>query len=599
MSLRTFDQGCCERNCLDFNFCASPAEEDRKLEINGSIFKMANRSVTKDSGSAVSYSLNTSSYFVSSETGNNWSIIQSNGGDICASSYPSSPTESAVCARSINSNDYIMNDFDLSLYEDAQNMMNVANFWPRSDFNTITPNSRITPPPPYRPREWNSEENFRKDNNFSILEDQILFQERKTPPPPYKTTHSVQNFHKIKNHTNMNLKIDLLATGRDNYLSGNFGAAKDFANPIYSEAGSLEGLLPNVADPGSPISRSGDLTPPIPVTAERRELTAVFPTVASEPALWEISMPTPPTDDEAIAAEGHGPFPATACKDDNLFSPLKRRLEEEDEEETKSEVFVPADPEQWSEEHISQWLRWIEKQFPIVLVERKLVPHDGPTLCRLTIDDFRKITGDRKSAEVLSTHLAHLRQASGHITTPTIRSVLSSDERKNEPDFNQNMCDSIREVFGKYFMKESQSASTSNSGGQIQLWQFLLELLSEPENSSHIAWEGEEGEFRLLNPEEVARKWGDRKSKPNMNYDKLSRALRYYYDKGIMSKVNGKRYTYKFDFDGLLKACQPTGISDTCFIQPDFVPESSDYSMLRNFSFQTILNKSDKRLSNR
>lgn len=33
-----------------------------------------------------------------------------------------------------------------------------------------------------------------------------------------------------------------------------------------------------------------------------------------------------------------------------------------------------------------------------------------------------------------------------------------------------------------------------------------------------------------------------------MNYDKLSRALRYYYDKNIMTKVHGKRYAYKFDF---------------------------------------------------
>lgn len=33
-----------------------------------------------------------------------------------------------------------------------------------------------------------------------------------------------------------------------------------------------------------------------------------------------------------------------------------------------------------------------------------------------------------------------------------------------------------------------------------------------------------------------------------MNYDKLSRALRYYYDKMILHKVQGKRYTYKFNF---------------------------------------------------
>ncbi|XP_050508900.1 ETS domain-containing transcription factor ets-5-like [Diabrotica virgifera virgifera] len=30
----------------------------------------------------------------------------------------------------------------------------------------------------------------------------------------------------------------------------------------------------------------------------------------------------------------------------------------------------------------------------------------------------------------------------------------------------------------------------------------------------------------------------------------------YYYDKNIMSKVHGKRYAYKFDFQGLMAACQ-------------------------------------------
>ncbi len=69
------------------------------------------------------------------------------------------------------------------------------------------------------------------------------------------------------------------------------------------------------------------------------------------------------------------------------------------------------------------------------------------------------------------------------------------------------------------------------SAGQVQLWQFLLELLSSPEvNSEHIKWEeggARAGEFRLVDPEEVARQWGVRKAKRNMNYDKLSRALRY------------------------------------------------------------------------
>jgi len=97
--------------------------------------------------------------------------------------------------------------------------------------------------------------------------------------------------------------------------------------------------------------------------------------------------------------------------------------------------------------------------------------------------------------------------------------------------------------------------------GQIQLWQFLLELLSDASLSSIIAWEGTNGEFKLIDPDEVARKWGERKSKPNMNYDKLSRALRYYYDKNIMTKVHGKRYAYKFDFHGLAQLNQPSSVA--------------------------------------
>lgn len=44
----------------------------------------------------------------------------------------------------------------------------------------------------------------------------------------------------------------------------------------------------------------------------------------------------------------------------------------------------------------------------------------------------------------------------------------------------------------------------------------------------------------------VAKLWGQHKKRKNMTYDKLSRALRYYYAKNILAKVNGQRLTYKF-----------------------------------------------------
>lgn len=80
----------------------------------------------------------------------------------------------------------------------------------------------------------------------------------------------------------------------------------------------------------------------------------------------------------------------------------------------------------------------------------------------------------------------------------------------------------------------------------ITLWQFLLQLLQESRNKEIICWTSNDGEFKLLQAEEVARLWGIRKNKPSMNYDKLSRALRYYYVKNIIKKVNGQKFVYKF-----------------------------------------------------
>ncbi|XP_061074289.1 protein C-ets-1 isoform X2 [Conger conger] len=85
--------------------------------------------------------------------------------------------------------------------------------------------------------------------------------------------------------------------------------------------------------------------------------------------------------------------------------------------------------------------------------------------------------------------------------------------------------------------------------GPIQLWQFLLELLTDKSCQAFISWTGDGWEFKLSDPDEVARRWGKRKNKPKMNYEKLSRGLRYYYDKNIIHKTSGKRYVYRFVCD--------------------------------------------------
>uniref|UniRef100_A0A8B9ZMB1 ETS domain-containing protein n=1 Tax=Anas zonorhyncha TaxID=75864 RepID=A0A8B9ZMB1_9AVES len=111
---------------------------------------------------------------------------------------------------------------------------------------------------------------------------------------------------------------------------------------------------------------------------------------------------------------------------------------------------------------------------------------------------------------------------------------------------------------GLAFPDWAYKAESSPGSRQIQLWHFILELLQKEEFRHVIAWQqGEYGEFVIKDPDEVARLWGRRKCKPQMNYDKLSRALRYYYNKRILHKTKGKRFTYKFNFNKLVLVNYP------------------------------------------
>ncbi|XP_068163442.1 ETS domain-containing protein Elk-3 isoform X2 [Antennarius striatus] len=101
----------------------------------------------------------------------------------------------------------------------------------------------------------------------------------------------------------------------------------------------------------------------------------------------------------------------------------------------------------------------------------------------------------------------------------------------------------------------------------ITLWQFLLQLLLDQSHKHLICWTSNDGEFKLLKSEEVAKLWGLRKNKTNMNYDKLSRALRYYYDKNIIKKVIGQKFVYKFvSFPEILKM-DPAVVELGCSIE--------------------------------
>jgi len=119
-------------------------------------------------------------------------------------------------------------------------------------------------------------------------------------------------------------------------------------------------------------------------------------------------------------------------------------------------------------------------------------------------------------------------------------------------------------------LSQNNGGPCFTGSGPIQLWQFLLELLTDKTCQNFICWTGNGWEFKMTDPDEVARRWGLRKNKPKMNYEKLSRGLRYYYDKNIILKTAGKRYVYVFvcDLQGLL-GYSPEEVHAMVDLKPD------------------------------
>ncbi|NXG23719.1 GABPA protein, partial [Grallaria varia] len=221
---------------------------------------------------------------------------------------------------------------------------------------------------------------------------------------------------------------------------------------------------------------------------------------------------------------------------------------------------IPYDPVQWSIDQVMHWVVWVMKEFSMTDIDLSTLSIPGRELCSLSQEDFFQRV---PRGEILWSHLELLRKcmadfsvtdftyspspllsvqiipASVQPATPTTIKVINSSAKAAKVQRAPRISGEDR----------SSPGNRTGNNGQIQLWQFLLELLTDKDARDCISWVGDEGEFKLNQPELVAQKWGQRKNKPTMNYEKLSRALRYYYDGDMICKVQGKRFVYKFVCD--------------------------------------------------
>ncbi|XP_042209482.1 DNA-binding protein Ets97D-like [Homarus americanus] len=231
---------------------------------------------------------------------------------------------------------------------------------------------------------------------------------------------------------------------------------------------------------------------------------------------------------------------------------------------------IPQNPLEWTGNHIRQWLSWAVYQFGLqnVDVNNANWGLTGQELFGLSQTEFRKLVPD-DPGDVFYMHFELLRRtnvvavvcdpnslvpkpAPPKIITATPTTKTHSIQISTVKSSGDGSSRSVSSGGGSSGVSGNSTGATGSGGPgnqQIQLWQFLLELLTEPNLYPIISWYGCDGEFRLHQPEVVASLWGQRKSKPNMNYEKLSRALRYYYDGDMIAKVSGKRFVYRFVLD--------------------------------------------------
>jgi len=177
--------------------------------------------------------------------------------------------------------------------------------------------------------------------------------------------------------------------------------------------------------------------------------------------------------------------------------------------------------------HVCTWLKWAKIEYSLTNLSITESTINGK---QLTSDNFCwNIIGleDKSSKDDFWTHVCLLK---------TMHKVYIKQ--------NDEGCINIR-TFLNY---KNKIYSNSNFNHDVEIWQFLLNLLTDSDYQNVIEWIDDEGTFKITNPSTVSMMWGLVKNNWRMDYNKMASALRYHYGKGIIERAKGK-HVYKFSGD--------------------------------------------------
>ncbi|XP_017005885.3 DNA-binding protein D-ETS-4 isoform X1 [Drosophila takahashii] len=252
-----------------------------------------------------------------------------------------------------------------------------------------------------------------------------------------------------------------------------------------------------------------------------------------------------------------------------------------------AELQISQDPNGWSPAQVHAWLRSTLAQFRLppvadlelhfcedgaaltLLSEEEFVrrlPESGSTL-HAQLEIWKMAYADQPHQNQLDQPHSHSQSAAADLW-PASYAMPNLDLDYNEDSEDDDDMDADAVVVtpltssstsppatatpsngGTATAKRPNGGRTGGGGSHIHLWQFLKELLANPQvNGTAIRWiDRSKGIFKIEDSVRVAKLWGRRKNRPAMNYDKLSRSIRQYYKKGIMKKTErSQRLVYQF-----------------------------------------------------
>uniref|UniRef100_A0A8C6KWQ8 Transcription factor ETV6 n=1 Tax=Nothobranchius furzeri TaxID=105023 RepID=A0A8C6KWQ8_NOTFU len=246
-------------------------------------------------------------------------------------------------------------------------------------------------------------------------------------------------------------------------------------------------------------------------------------------------------------------------------------------------------PSLWDKEDVAHWLHWAQKEYSLRRPEKGHFEMNGRALCLLTKEDFRcrcPSSGDvlyeilqcvkqQRRSVVYEAPCASPSVSAGHIQGPLSNQM--SSHTVTEPNNGSPSVSSSPHNPTQYLplkerviqeplnlsSREKPRSPLHKANGRIPecrlLWDYVYQLLCDERYQDYIRWEDPDSHvFRVVDPNGLARLWGNHKNRDNMTYEKMSRALRHYYKLNVIKKERGQRLLFRSIIDGDFPDSSPT-----------------------------------------